>query len=226
MSYILDALKKADAQRERGSVPGLHSQPVLLAPKAQSRGGRAAPLRWLPWAASAVGVLALGTWAWRSMVHEPPPQQRADAALASVVGATPAAAVAPSSAPAPVFVAPAAPPVRASAAAATVAAVTAPKPAAPARPAPPTVPPVAAARLDRTAEPPPAPEMPEALRRELPALVVGGSIYSSDPSSRVLIVNGQAYHEHDTVAPGVSLEQIKLKAAVLSYKGYRHHIDF
>ena len=31
MSYILDALKRADAERERGAVPGLHSQ--TAAPK-------------------------------------------------------------------------------------------------------------------------------------------------------------------------------------------------
>ena len=30
MSLILDALRKADAERERGSVPSLHSQPVVL----------------------------------------------------------------------------------------------------------------------------------------------------------------------------------------------------
>ena len=28
MSYILDALRRADAERERGAVPGLHAQPV------------------------------------------------------------------------------------------------------------------------------------------------------------------------------------------------------
>ena len=28
MSYILDALRRADAERERGNVPGLHAQPM------------------------------------------------------------------------------------------------------------------------------------------------------------------------------------------------------
>ena len=28
MSYILDALQRADAERERGTVPGLHAQPL------------------------------------------------------------------------------------------------------------------------------------------------------------------------------------------------------
>jgi len=29
VSLILDALRKAEAERERGSVPSLHSQPVV-----------------------------------------------------------------------------------------------------------------------------------------------------------------------------------------------------
>ena len=28
MSYILDALRRADAERERGTVPGIHAQPI------------------------------------------------------------------------------------------------------------------------------------------------------------------------------------------------------
>ncbi|MFO1267813.1 MAG: hypothetical protein U1F67_14180 [Rubrivivax sp.] len=28
MSYILDALRRAESERERGQVPGLHAQPV------------------------------------------------------------------------------------------------------------------------------------------------------------------------------------------------------
>ena len=41
MSFILDALRRADAQRERGQVPGLHSQsvapPAPAAPAPRSR---------------------------------------------------------------------------------------------------------------------------------------------------------------------------------------------
>ena len=29
MSFILDALRKAEAERERGNVPSIHAQPVL-----------------------------------------------------------------------------------------------------------------------------------------------------------------------------------------------------
>src|SRR6185369_14446378 len=39
MSYILDALRRADAERERGAVPGLHAQPDMseLEPAARDR---------------------------------------------------------------------------------------------------------------------------------------------------------------------------------------------
>jgi len=57
MSYILDALKRADAQRERGQVPGLGAQPVALAavPATRSR------LGW--WVGLACGAAAVAAGA-------------------------------------------------------------------------------------------------------------------------------------------------------------------
>ena len=69
-------------------------------------------------------------------------------------------------------------------------------------------------------------ELPDAIRRDLPKLTIGGSIYSDVPSSRFLIINGQIFHEGDKLGPELWLEQIKLKAAVLKYRGYRYGIDF
>ena len=43
MSYILDALKKADAERERGHVPGLHTQ-TLQTSRASEKAMRPAGL--------------------------------------------------------------------------------------------------------------------------------------------------------------------------------------
>ena len=64
MSYVLDALKKADAERERerGAVPGLHAQPTAE-PAAQREGTRA-PQPWL-WTALGAAVVTLGVLAWR-----------------------------------------------------------------------------------------------------------------------------------------------------------------
>jgi general secretion pathway protein B len=59
MSYILDALKKADAQRERDPARGIHAQPGALAPARD--GEPVAP--WM-WAAGAVVVAAVAATGW------------------------------------------------------------------------------------------------------------------------------------------------------------------
>ena len=51
-------------------------------------------------------------------------------------------------------------------------------------------------------------------------------MYSSTPSSRILILNGQVLHEGDKIAPDLVLQQIRLKAAVLLFRGYRYSIAF
>jgi general secretion pathway protein B len=69
-------------------------------------------------------------------------------------------------------------------------------------------------------------ELPDDIRRQLPATNVGGSMYSATKANRILILNGQVLHEGDTVAPQLVLHEIRLKAAVLAYKGYRYEIAF
>jgi general secretion pathway protein B len=69
-------------------------------------------------------------------------------------------------------------------------------------------------------------ELPEAIRRGLPKIVFGGASFSGDKASRMVILNGQVFHEGDVVAPGLVLKQVKQKAAVLAYKGYRYELGF
>ncbi|EWS52751.1 hypothetical protein X551_04464 [Methylibium sp. T29] len=69
-------------------------------------------------------------------------------------------------------------------------------------------------------------ELPDDIRRQLPAIAVGGSIYSAEAANRFLIINGQIFHEKDKLGPELVLEQIKLKAAVLRFKGYRYEITY
>ncbi|MBC7994113.1 MAG: general secretion pathway protein GspB, partial [Rhizobacter sp.] len=69
-------------------------------------------------------------------------------------------------------------------------------------------------------------ELPDQIRRELPQLVIGGAMYSQTPANRMLILNGQVFHEGDKVAGELMLEQIRLKSAVLAYKGYRYNINY
>lgn len=58
-------------------------------------------------------------------------------------------------------------------------------------------------------------------RRELPPMVIGGSVWSDNAASRFVIVNGQVIREGETAAPGVTLERIAPKAATLRWRDLR-----
>ncbi len=72
----------------------------------------------------------------------------------------------------------------------------------------------------------PVSELPEDVRRELPALSIGGAMHSDVPASRMLILNGGVFHEGDQPAPGLVLEEIKLKSAVFRFKGHRYSVAY
>ena len=271
MSYILDALRRADSERERGAVPGIHAQPV---PPHWRDASHVRRMR--PWVGAVIGlsVVVLGAFAWHLAGREPAPDVASMAAPASPLPVTAAPATPP---PAPPVQQPAPPPQ-------TVAVAPDAARKQPERSATATLPPrveqqaerpSASPRAERKTERPPttsaladtarrkapagtapaaasdpaaaraampAPpvspaanadarvygqsELPQDIRRQLPTLSIGGSMYSDHPSSRMLIVNGQLVHEGDTLAPGLSLEQIKLKSAILRFKGYRYEITY
>ncbi len=216
MSYILDALRKADAERDRGHVPGIHTQPSF---------GGALPARaqpdakpWLWVAAGALAVLLIGALAWYLMS---PPRGGAEMAAAPAVPA-PIAAAPPTVIAAP---APAAPPDRSIAPKADAAPAIARKlkptlPASSAAPKTEAKPTASGERVYTLAE------LPDDIRRQLPNVAVGGSMYSSRPADRLLIINGQVLHEGDKVAPDLVLQQIRLKTALMNFKGYRYTIEF
>jgi general secretion pathway protein B len=64
------------------------------------------------------------------------------------------------------------------------------------------------------------------VRQSVPQLAVGGSVYSPQPASRMVIVNGQVFREGDTLAPGLKLEQIRAKSAIFSIRGERFELPF
>ena len=221
MSYILDALRRAEADRQRGAVPGLQDQPQPLpAPAAAPADG---PRRTGLWALAGAGLLAAGgaaAWWW---LKSPGP-----APVAPVAVMTPAPAVAPTALPAPVAPAPAV-------LSSMPAVAAAPVPASPALvlppiPPQPAEPPVPAKPAPRVAVAAPAAATPDAVRRQdlpenvrqqLPALTVAGATYSENPRYRMVIINGQVVQEGDTAAPGVVLETIRQKEVVLRAQGYR-----
>ena len=218
MSYILDALKRAEAERDRGAVPGLHAQPhPVAAPEPRAAAG---PWLWGMGAALVVAAV-LGAW-WLGRDTAPPAAAVVVPAQAAALPSAPPAAA--PSAPAPAVVA--------SAAAARPVAVLPPIPAAAPVPAAVAVapPPVASAPAPRpvaAATPAEAPvpaqkDLPDAIRQQLPTLAISGATYSENPQYRMVIVNGQVLHEGDTAAPGVVLEKIRQKEVVLRTQGYRY----
>ena len=219
MSYILDALRKADAQRERDPARGIHAQPVLAA--SQSPDGRRTP----PWAIAAAGALlvlaAAGAW-WLVGGHSgtqplpaaSPAERTPSAAVTAPVSPTLGTAAAPTVAPAVAAVVPPAAP----------AAAIDPAPA-PARPAPAAIPairpPPAAAAPVR-----PAASVATTQPADAPRLAISGGVYSTSPAQRMLIVGGQVFNEGSEVAPGVVLEQVRPNQALLNFQGQRYTVRY
>ena len=69
-------------------------------------------------------------------------------------------------------------------------------------------------------------ELPADLRLALPKLVISGSTYSDTPAYRMLIINGQVFHEGEKIAADMVLQQVKPNLAVLEYKGQRYSMPY
>jgi len=69
-------------------------------------------------------------------------------------------------------------------------------------------------------------DLPLAIQQELPSMSISVHAYSSKPAERLVGINGRLLHEGDSVAPGLTLEQITPAGMILSYKGYifRHGV--
>lgn len=297
MSYILDALKKAESERERGLVPGLHAQPMSGSQASVAGQQSVKPV----FVVTALGLLAvlvmLGLW-WQAQATARSLPALAVAAMQAPVSTTPLSPSIPIVAVNSVTVA------GLQSAASSVAAVTAaptetaqpalpaapqkgsgmapaqitPLPALPSVALPAAVPPtpkssdkpVTPVRPDKAAPKParsdltpvavparPEPqtvdnplknagetrvsnvttaqnqlpvsklsELPADVRLALPKLVISGSTYSDTPAYRMVIINGQVFHEGDKIAADMVLQQIKPNAMVLDYKGQRYSMPY
>ena len=58
-------------------------------------------------------------------------------------------------------------------------------------------------------------------RRELSALVIGGSIWSDNAANRFVIVNGQVVREGEAAGPGATLERIGPKSVIVRWRDMR-----
>lgn len=257
MSYILDALKRADAERQRGTVPSLHTRQVT-APALPAASG-AQNKRWL--AAGAVlilGAIAAGVWYWQApsgdahptdaqialsspapVVRQPQPQPVLTPIPIPVPVTPPQAAAEPAPKPSMpqrrAVVPKPAPPTPAVAVQATpkakpeavVAKAAIPSASAPAVPTPTPKPvPVTQASASRaaSADEPLLSELPENIRSQIPPMTINGVVYSKNPGQRVLLVNQQVLTQGSQVVPEVSLEEIRPRSSVFSFRGTRFRV--
>ena len=220
MSYILDALKRAESERERerGTMPSVHLQLASL-PQLTPR-----PL-FKPVTLLLMGLVAVlfCLALWKGLRSNLPLLQPVATLTLPQV---PPAVIAPL------------PPL------ATASSVAAHQPET-LQPAAPRTAPLIAATTRTTTFNPTKIQQPAAskadlnnapvvllsdlsadIRMALPKLVISGSTYSDNPAHRMLIINGQVFHEGDKTAPNLELERIKPKTAVFNFKGQRYSMAY
>ncbi len=243
MSYILDALRRADAERQRGAVPSLHDQP---APRPEATAvGRGTPWAWvLVGSAVVLGIAVAAWWMGRGGAIAPMPSvpaQRAELAPpAPVAPAVAAVQAAPTAAPQPAGPTTVTVTVTGPGVTSATPSIQAPEPrssarkGAPAASAPATAIAAAAAAaspasataeaVPATARVPTLAELPDTIRQQVPPLTLGGGVYSTQASQRLVIVNGQVVHEGDQPAAGLRVVQIRPRSVVFSFRGQAFEI--
>ena len=229
MSYILEALKKSQAERQLGELPSIHAPQVQLHDGAASASARRTPV-WLALGGVAVAVAAaLLLWQpWQADAAAPAAAAVVPAVLAQAVPA-PLPVAAPPAAVAPAPVAAFVPPAATAAPVHHARPVAEPKQETPgqavsppvAAPAP-AVPPAPAAEESV----PGMRDLPEPIQRQIPAIAIGGYIYSKNPADRLLLIDKVLRHEGEELAPGLVLEKLQPKAAIFSFKGYRYRVPY
>mgnify|MGYP001294722115 CR=1 FL=1 len=196
MSYILDALRKSEQQRQHGKTPTLASAPPSGVPTAAKPAGRL-PLLLLALALLVAGI-AIG-WLRPWQVPSQPAPAIAEALMPAPSEPAPAAQVAEEASTRPAL---AAPPII----------------------APPPPPPTAAVAPAPTAAAMPTP-LPTARvvtgKPALPAISITVHAYAPNPKERLASINGKLVQEGEEVSPGLRLEKITEDGVLLNYQGQR-----
>jgi general secretion pathway protein B len=253
MSYILDALKKAEGERQLGRAPGIHTP---AAEPTRAGFGMPASIHLVAWTVGAVAlVVALTLWWSRD-------QTRAPAPAVPLANREPAVTGAPA---APAAAAPGVPsadtPVASKLAQGATAAAeaksseearpelktrsgketkhasadhaTAPKPKATQGAASPsrrheasddTAPAKQAAPDAKPITPLAA--LPLEIRAQIPAFNITGFLYAGSRSERSILIDNRLMHEGDQVAAGLVLEEMRPSSAVFSYRGTRFSVAY
>ncbi len=210
MSLILDALKKSEAERQRGQAPNILS-PLPAAPS-RVHTGKASKLPWLILTTALFAMIAAAYFYSQSRVAVPPVITRLPAQQKPVETAT----IAPDKtsiprveAPKPIVVEK--PPAQQTE---TIEPIT---------PAP-AIQPSSIAPAPATEEANTAPtlanlsDMPAEQRQQLPPLKLSMHVFSMDAGKRFAIIDGQRVNEGGLVG-SVVIEQIRQDGVVLSVQG-------
>ncbi|MEQ8798870.1 MAG: general secretion pathway protein GspB [Salinisphaeraceae bacterium] len=205
MSYLLDALRKAERERRLGEVPDLGTE---TADGTASR-GNGLPV-WVFWLIGIVVAVNLGGMAamWWMWSADPSASSLAADEMAAMpaspadfaVTADPVERVTPP---------PAEPVVRAT-----------PEPAPVPEPAEP------ATRSLGSADDivPTRRALPAAQQQRLPDLDMNGLLYSSIPGRSFVLINGRRYHQGERTAAGPAVESIDEGGAILNHQGLRFRL--
>lgn len=231
MSYILEALKRSEQERTRGTAPTLH---VVHAEPIQKEGKG---FRFYALAACVLVATALIGWQrpWQSEKGPAGESDLPPAASAVPLRIVPQAAVAAAPVRPPIAAMQEPPPVsrnteqRMEQPAAKV-----PSPVSenPAKEPPPAV--SAAPSKPKTEAPATTAsrhdavdfsDLPTAIQQALNKLVITGYVDSpSDPSGQMIAIDNRLLREGDEISPDLKLEQIAAGKAVFGYKGYRFRV--
>ncbi len=252
MSYILDALRKAERERHLGQAPSLTAPPPSAEPRQRRLG---------PWLGVGLGLglnaALLAFFLHRTQPATPPTVTALPAPVAPAPAATPSAPPAIRSLPAArepsarrespdAAREPTRPVATTTTVKSTEPASATPrkeptdKPATP-ESSRPTVPPTSRERREELARPPVAPGSvtlaPESdpvlpletlsadARRGIPTLNLDIHIHSADPDKRFVVINGRRYREGDRLGEGPVLETVTHDGAILRQGGQRFRLS-
>lgn len=241
MSYILDALRISDQQRQRGTTPTLRAAPATVVAVKQPAsvfyillavvllcGGIA--IGWLrPWQPAAPvpvpesGPIATTPPASEARQGVSAPQPDLPLAVAKAEADGPAQKPVPSepTVRAPVALLEDKPPLRQMPLTKPVVAPAqeSVEPLAE-KPATPAVPDAAPDQRVRTMA-----ELPASIRQEMPKISISGHVYAAEAEGRLVGINDQLMREGDSPAPGLKLEEITPDGMIFSYRKYRFRRD-
>jgi general secretion pathway protein B len=227
MSYILDALRKSDQQRQRGATPTLLTAQESAAEPRQSA--------YLIYGLIAAGLVGAGiVIGWLHPWQSEPPTPAGEAVAAKPLGSGPRQTATAPVAPAPGSVSPGmtgnqarerpAPSLSSAETRGTPPkAVTTSSAEALARVQEITVSAGPTGLSDPTQEQKVMTmgELPPSIRQELPSMQISLHLYSTRPKNSYVSINSRMLQEGEDLAPGIRLEQITPDGMIFSYKGYR-----